>query len=231
MYTDPSIAQCHSRLRSNFIPGISEHETDVQMKDVIFAGTDTTGTNLSILIWQLAKHPEVYKKLQTEIAQAEQDGADYDPQTLPYLNAVIREGLRTSLANPTRLPRQVPPSGWTFKPSSGEPYHLPAGTQVGLSPMTVHLNPDIFPEPLAFRPERWIDDPTPEMHRDWMPFGLGSRQCIARNLAMMELTLVVRALAKSDVLEGARPVKESIEMVEWFNAKVRDERIEVVWDG
>ncbi|KAI5358507.1 Putative cytochrome P450 [Septoria linicola] len=210
--------------------GISVEETDVQMKDVIFAGTDTTGTNFGMLLWSLAKHPEVYRKLQAEVAEAESTDPDYNHPSLPYLEAVVKETLRTSMANPTHFPRIVPPAGWTYtSPSTGQTYHIPGGTQVGLQCWTLHFNPDVFPEPHAFKPERWLN-PTKEMLRDWFPFGLGPRQCIARNLAMLELTLATRAVARSGVMEGAKVVQEKIEVTEWFNAQIVGEKIELVWE-
>ncbi|KAF2166593.1 hypothetical protein M409DRAFT_66605 [Zasmidium cellare ATCC 36951] len=212
--------------------GITEHETDVQMKDVIFAGTDTTGTNFGSLLFQLAKHPDVHATLREEILAAEREDPDYNPQNLKYLDAVLREGLRTSMANPTRFPRQVPPQGFLYTSlTTTKTYNLPAGTLVGLSPYTLHLNPAVFPDPYEFKPSRWLDDrATPEMYRDWIPFGLGPRQCIARNLAMVELCLATRAVVRSGVLEGARPVGERLEVFEWFNAKVKGERIDLVWE-
>ncbi|TKA74391.1 hypothetical protein B0A55_04524 [Friedmanniomyces simplex] len=209
--------------------GISSHETEVQCKDLIFAGTDSTGTNLATLLWHLAKRPDVYQLLREEVAEADGQDPAYNPQSLRYLDAVVREGLRISMANPTRLPRIVPPQGFAFEASNGRRYFLPGGTQVGLQVYTLHFNPKVFPEPHAFRPERWLDDPTPEMQRDWIPFGVGSRQCIARNLATTELFLAVRAIARHDVLAGAEAVGEKIEMLEWFNSKIKGEKIELVW--
>lgn len=210
--------------------GCSNHETDVQMKDVIFAGTDTTGTNLANLLFQLAKHPVVYQRLREEILTAEQEDPDYNPQNLKYLDAVIRESLRMAMANPTRFPRSVPPSGFTYtSPSTSKSYHFPSGTVVGLQPWTLHFNPVVFPDPYAFQPERWMD-PTKEMLRDAIPFGLGPRMCIARNLALFELCLATRGVVKSGVLDGARVVKDRIEVLQWFNAKVKGERIELVWE-
>ncbi|CAK1368110.1 unnamed protein product [Cercospora beticola] len=206
--------------------GITPEETNIQMQDVIFAGTDTTGTNLALLLWNLTNHPSVLQKLHQELHEA----STTDPSTLPYLNATIKETLRLSMANPTRFPRIVPPSGWTYtSPSTSKSYHLPSGTQVGLQPWTLHFNPSVFPNPQTFNPDRWLD-PTKEMQRDWIPFNIGARQCIARTLAMMELILTARAVVNSGVLEGAKVVRERVEVVEWFNAKIVGEKVELVWE-
>lgn len=148
------------------------------------------------------------------------------------------------MANPTRLPRVVPQGGWTYTPSADfsftgqastatqeqKSYFLPAGTLVSVQIHTLHHNPAVFPDPYVFRPERWLDSPPAQlekMSRDHIPFGLGSRQCIARNLAMMELNRASAAIVESDVLDGARNVGDRIEILEWFNSKVRGERIEI----
>lgn len=210
--------------------GITCEETNIQMQDVIFAGTDTTGTNLAMLLWNLTNHPSVLHKLHQELTEAETTTPNYDPSTLPYLNAVIKETLRLSMANPTRFPRIVPPSGWTYtSPSTSKSYHIPSGTQVGIQPWTLHFKSSVFPDPHTFNPNRWLN-PTREMLRDWIPFNIGARQCIARNLAMTELLLTARAVVKSNVLKGAKVVKERVEVVEWFNAKIVGEKVELVWE-
>lgn len=71
---------------------------------------------------------------------------------------------------------------------------------------------------------------TPEANRYWFAFGAGSRACIARNLAMMELFMATERLVESDVLRGARPCQEKVEIFEWFNSSVKGEKIELVWD-
>lgn len=93
----------------------------------------------------------------------------------------------------------------------------------------LHHNPDVFPNPHEFLPERWLNA-TPEMARDSFYFGQGSRQCIARNFAAAGLWWATEALIRSDVLRGARPIKDKIEVLEWFNAKVIDGKIEMRWE-
>jgi cytochrome P450 len=200
--------------------GISREETIAQCKDLMFAGTDSTGMNLATICWYLTKRPDAYAKLRKEIV----DNHDVDPQTLPYLSGVIKEGLRLSMANPTRLPRIVSQSGLRVP---GLPY-IPPGASVGVSAYSVHFNDKVFENSREFRPERWLK-PTEEMLRDFFAWGAGPRQCIARNLATAELFWAVQELAKEDVLRGATPFKDDINILEWFNSKVIDERIDLVW--
>jgi cytochrome P450 len=169
--------------------------------------------------------PLRYKRLQEEISQADSEDPtlSYNPQNLKYLDAVIREGLRMGMSTPTRIPRVVPQNGWSF---AG--FYLPAGTVVGCQLHTLHFNPSTFPEPFAFKPERWLD-PTPEMQRDWIPFSLGARRCLARDLAQFELLLAVREVVRQDLLGGARAIGGELKMYEWFNSKLIRERLELVW--
>ncbi|KIX09072.1 uncharacterized protein Z518_00150 [Rhinocladiella mackenziei CBS 650.93] len=216
--THPSTSYPARLLQAGFTPS----ETRAQCKDLIFAGTDSTGMNLATILFLLAKNPTVYATLRDELKTAGDPRFD-DLQSLPYLRGVVKEGLRLSMANPSRLPRVVPAQGWTFKST-----HFPAGTVVSCTPYSLHLNPDVFPDPTAFKPERW-QEPSEEMMRDAIPFGLGSRQCIARNLATVELFCAVERVVRADVLQGARTVKDKIEILEWFNSKVIGERVDLVW--
>ncbi|KAK1657933.1 cytochrome P450 [Colletotrichum godetiae] len=215
--------------------GISKAEAAIQCMDLMFAGTDSTGMNFGAICWHLAQSPSTYQKLKDELASPE--AAQADPQTLPYLRGVVREGLRMSMANPTRLPRVVPPTGFSFatKMPTGETknFEFPGGTWIGCAPFSLHFNDAVFPNPQGFQPERWLD-PSEEMLRDAIPFGLGPRQCIARNLASSELFWAVRALGTSGVLDGAKPtglMKDRILVDEWFNSKVPGHAIELIWES
>ena len=200
--------------------GLSIDETVAQCKDLMFAGTDSTAMNLSTICFYLVQNPKKLERLRREV----QEQASADAQALPYLSAVVKEGLRLSMANPTRLPRVVPAGGLDVAGAS-----IPAGTIVGVGAYSIHLNPEVFPNPRKFEPERWLDA-TPEMARDSVAFGVGARQCIARNLATAELFWAVRAVAANEVLRGARTVGKEIKIIEWFNSKVVGEKIELIWD-
>ncbi|TVY34663.1 Pisatin demethylase [Lachnellula subtilissima] len=198
-------------------------ELKAQCKDLLFAGTDSSGMNLATIFRQLVLHPDMYENLRKELL----DNAGpqrQEIQSLPLLSAVVREGLRISMANPTRLPHVVPAGDWTFKGA-----HFPAGTIVGCSATELHFNSTVFPNPRSFQPERWFDA-TQEAQKSFFAFGAGSRSCIAKNLAMTELYMATERLVLSDVLKGARVVQEEIEIYEWFNSKVEGEEIELVWE-
>jgi len=117
----------------------------------------------------------------------------------------------------------VPQQGWNFDDT-----FFPPGTVISCTPYSLHLNPAVFPDPLTFQPERWLE-PTEEMVRDAIPFGLGPRQCIARNLASVELFCAVEKVVRADVLTGAKTLTDKIEILEWFNSKVVGERIDLAW--
>ena len=147
-----------------------------------------------------------------------------DAASGPYLRGVVREGLRLSWANPIRLPRVVPTGGFTW----GK-HFFPAGTHVGVASFQLHQDEDVFPEAQKFRPERWLN-PTEDMLRNFFAFGKGNRTCIARSLGTVELTLATRKVAEADALKGARTVQDRIEIYEWFNSRVKGEKIELIWE-
>ena len=168
-----------------------------------------------------------YEILRREVlANAHAGEKKQDIQALPYLSGVVREGLRLSMANPTRLPHIVPQGGWTFKGT-----HFPAGSFVGCSATELHLNPRVYPNPNSFQPERWLpENVTAAAEKSFFAFGAGARACIARNLATVELYMATEKLAQKDVLRGARAVQDTVEIYEWFNSSVKGEKIELIWE-
>lgn len=170
-----------------------------------------------------------YETLRTELLTNAQAGdKKQDAQFLPYLSAVVKEALRISMANPTRLPHIVPSTGLTLSNIT-----IPPGTIVGVSAYSLHFNPTVFTSPHSFIPERWLPDQVTEsMSKSFFAFGAGSRACIARNLAMTELYWATEKIVERDVLRGAKLPngKEDVEINEWFNSSVKGEKIELVWE-
>ncbi|KAI1378646.1 cytochrome P450 [Hypoxylon crocopeplum] len=203
-----------SRLLERAIP---RDQVQVELKDLCFAGTDSTGMNMAMILWYLCKSPDKYVKLREEIL--ERAAKDEDILSGPYLRGVVREGLRLSWANPIRLPRVVPQSGWHYRN-----YFFPAGTSVGVAAFQLHQDEKVFPDPQRFLPERWLQ-PTDQMLTNFFAFGKGNRACIAQNLGTAELTLATAKLALADLLKGATAVQSRIDILEWFNSRVEGEQI------
>ena len=162
-----------------------------------------------------------YAALRKEVLDNE--SAKVDVLNLPYLGGVVKEALRLTMTISIRLPRVVPEGGWEYKK-----FRFPAGTKVGVAAFQLHLDDGVFPHPEEFRPTRWFDA-THDMNRDFLPFGKGARSCIARHLAITELSVVTEKLARLDVLGGAKPTADSIEKYEWFFSRVKGDRIDLVW--
>lgn len=213
--------------------GISKRETILQCMAVMFAGTDSTAVKLVTIIFHLVQNPDVHERCRRELEAAKEDDV-VDLQTLPYLRAIVREGLRLGMANPARFSRTAPQGGFV---TNG--FYLPEGTDVGLAPYVLHHKPELFPKPFEFHPERWLNGgegrlPWSQMHsremdRDLIPFSVGSRQCIAKNLATYELLVATKAIVESRVLEGAQTCTKTIPLKEYFNVEIEKHRLEIEW--
>jgi hypothetical protein len=213
--------------------GISRTETLIQCKAAMFAGADSTAVMLATILFHLVQKPQIHQQLKHEILQSP---ANIDPQTLPYLRAVVREGLRLGMANPVRLTRIVPNDGQSLTVSG---FYLPPGTIVGAAAYVFHHNPEVFPDPFEFQPERWLalgvdgkDNDAQARRvrdRDTFAFGLGSRACIGRNLATQQIFVSVKEVVRRGVLEGAKTCTPNIEIIEWFNAEIKGHHLEIEW--
>ncbi|KAJ4865712.1 cytochrome p450 domain-containing protein [Trichoderma breve] len=210
--------------------GITPSETEVQCQAVVFAGSDSTAVKLATILFHLVQNQDCLRRLKEELQAAETEDEAVALQEQPYLLAVIKEGLRVGMANPTRMTRVVPAKGMQV----GEVY-IPPGTIVGVAPYIVHHDPAVFPDPFAFRPERWLEADRdnglkrPNMDRSLLMFGAGLRACIGRNLAQKQLTETIKAVVKSSVLEGAQTCQKRIELVEWFNAEIKGHTLDIEW--
>ncbi|KAM6517409.1 hypothetical protein FSOLCH5_008371 [Fusarium solani] len=149
--------------------GISDEEIRAEAQAYIVAGSDTTATTLTYLIWSVCRDMKVKQTLVSELNKLPADFGDNDLRSLPYLNAVIDETLRLYAAAPSALPRVVPHGGSTL---AG--YYLPQDTVVSTQAWTLHRDPTLFPGPERFNPSRWLEA-TKEMRDGVMPFGGGAR--------------------------------------------------------
>ena len=143
--------------------------------DHMAAGIDTTGDGLCFLLWELSQ-PRSLKfqyKLQQELAQ----NRDVPMDQLPFLDAIVSEGLRCFPPIPMSLPRYVPQGGKTI-----DGYTLPGNTIVSCQAYSVHrMNTGVFPDPDRFNPDRWmVDDGDVERRRLLFAFSNGGRGCVGK---------------------------------------------------
>ncbi|RDL36124.1 Uncharacterized protein BP5553_06736 [Venustampulla echinocandica] len=171
------------------------------------AGIDTTGDALCFLIYQLSlpKNYQVQDQLIAELS-SNKDKALND---LPYLEAVIKEGLRCFPPIPMSQPRCVPSTGRII-----DGYSIPARTIVSCQAWSVHqLNPDVFDQGDKFLPERWLDSKSVlRMNSLLFSFGAGGRSCTGRHLAMVEMKCLLRELYSLYRTKIAPEMKGSMEL-------------------
>lgn len=122
---------------------LSMDDVHLEASGLIVAGTDTTSTTLTYLVWAVLSQPKLQQELETEVAALDEIYGDTDLERLPLLNAVIEETLRLYGAAPAGLPRAVPPGGVTI-----DDQVIPAGTTVTTQAYTFHRDPNLFPRPL-----------------------------------------------------------------------------------
>ena len=156
--------------------GVSFDELQAQADVLVLAGSETTATALSGILYYLGINPHVYARLAHEIratlgSYEEITGRSTEP--LPYLKAVIDEGLRIYPPAPIGLPRVSP--GETV-----DEHFIPQGTIVHVSSWSVTHSELCFHEPWKFIPERWLDPECKDDKSASRPFILGSRACLGR---------------------------------------------------
>jgi len=170
---------------------IPDAELRDQLVTLLLAGHETTATALAWTFDLLLRNPAALTRLRAELAE----GGD------EYLRAVISESLR--------LRPVVPLAGRRLGAELRVGDHLlPAGTDVTPAFWLTHTRPDLYPEPLEFRPERFLADP-PDTYA-WVPFGGGVRRCLGAAFAEFEMRIVLREVLTRCELRGARSAPERI---------------------
>jgi cytochrome P450 len=184
--------------RSDLVAALAEAgESPARIRDTVLmtmlAAHHTTGVAISWTLYQLARHPDVAERVADELDRVLGDRAapEYgDLKELTYLDMVLREAMRL-----------YPPGPYGARETTedlelGE-YTVPAGTTIFYPFWAVHMNPDYWPDPQVFDPERFTAEASANRPRlAYIPFGLGPRSCEGAALAMVEAELVLAILLK-----------------------------------
>lgn len=184
--------------RSDLVAALAEAgESPARIRDTVLmtmlAAHHTTGVAISWTLYLLARHPDVAKRVAAEVDQVLGEGAvpQYgDLKKLTYLDRVLREAMRL-----------YPPGPYGARETTedivlGE-YDIPAGTTIFYPFWAVHMNPEYWPDPQVFDPDRFTPEASAGRPRlAYIPFGIGPRSCEGAALAMVEAELVLAVLLK-----------------------------------
>jgi cytochrome P450 len=171
---------------------MSDAELRDQLLTLLVAGHETTATALAWGLDMLLRNPGVMDRLREEVLAGDSD-----------------EYLRASIAEILRLRPVVPLAGRRLAEGlSVDGLELPAGTDVTPAIWLTHTDPETYPDPLAFRPERFIERP-PETY-SWIPFGGGVRRCLGASFAEFEMRIALRAIVSRCELDPVRGRPETI---------------------
>lgn len=178
--------------------GFSMDELWGESNLLIIAGSDTTSTAMAGTFFYLAHNPSALQKVAQEIRDTFSDVEDIvsGPKLsgCTYLRACIDETMRMTPPVAGALPRKVLPGGIDI-----DGHHIPAGVDVGVPHYAIHHNPDYYPRPFDYNPERWLSDAAvnplheklPDAHSAFCPFSIGPRGCIGKGLAYVELSVTI----------------------------------------
>jgi len=172
--------------------GMSDRQLRDEALTLFAAGHETTANALTYALMLLGEHPEIDARLQTELGSAlgDRKATAADVSKLPLTDAVIKESLRL-----------YPPAYMIGREATREvrigAWELPPRTTVLMSIWGMHHDPRFFPDPEAFRPDRWLDGSTTSLPKYvYQPFGGGPRVCVGNHFAMMEAVLTLAALLR-----------------------------------
>lgn len=165
--------------------------TSAQLRDevmtLLLAGHDTTAAGLSWMLSLLANHPQVAARVAAEGEQLSHTGL----AGLRYTEQVVHETLRLYPPAPGVFLREA------LQDVQADPYHLPRGSLVHMPSWVVHHDPEFFPDPFRFDPDRFQPNPVPSRPDfAYFPFGGGPRICLGQSFALMEMAIVAAVLLR-----------------------------------
>jgi cytochrome P450 len=164
---------------------MTDAEVRDELKTLLIAGHETVAVALAWAFYWLHRQPEVMQRLQAELHTLHRPPHADDLAHLPYLSAVCSEALRLYPVVPA-VSRQL------RQPLRLCGYTVPAGVAVGAAIPLAHCNPERYPDPLRFRPERFLEQRYTPF--EYLPFGGGARRCVGAAFAVYELKIVLGSI-------------------------------------
>lgn len=177
---------------------LGREELTAEALTQLIAGSDTTSNSSCALLFHVARTPGCLGKLQAELDAAIPAGVTVPTfdmvRDLPYLQNVLNEALRYHSTSGIGLPRQIPLGSAQGVELLG--HYFPPGTVLSVPSYTMHHSKAIWGDDAdEFRPERW-DSLTARQKNAFIPFSTGPRACVGRNVAEMEMKLIVATWAR-----------------------------------
>ena len=156
---------------------------------LMMAAHDTITSSMTVLLWQLARHPQWQQKLRLEARAA----AGGDAQNLSFEGLAQLELAEMALKEALRLMPPLPATPRrALKEFSFGGYRIPAGTGIGISAAAVHADPAYWPEPAHFDPLRFAPEAAAKRHKyAWVPFGGGAHMCLGIHFAYMQVKVLL----------------------------------------
>jgi len=176
---------------------LGREELTAEALTQLIAGSDTTSNSSCALLFNAVRTPGVIQKLQEELDRAIPANIDVPTfdmvKDLPYLQAVLNEALRFHSTSGIGLPRQIPHDSPGIHLNG---HYFPPGTVLSVPTYSVHHSKEIWgPDADEFNPDRWFKL-TPRQKNAFIPFSHGPRACVGRNVAEMEMKLIVASWAR-----------------------------------
>jgi cytochrome P450 len=153
------------------------------------AGSETSATSIATITYFLLRSPTAYAKLTTQVrgrftSLQEIDIASTSASELPYLHAVMDEGMRVVPTASVGFSRNAPEPGVMV-----DGHFVPAGTELYLSSWTAARDERYFHDPTSFKPERWLDPGNTDTKEASQPFSVGPRSCPGKTFAYAQMSL------------------------------------------
>ncbi|MGH8519379.1 MAG: cytochrome P450, partial [Panacagrimonas sp.] len=166
--------------------GLSEDELMGEALELVVAGHDTSAMTLAWTLFLLDRHPAVLRELKAELDEvlAGRTPTLADLPRLTALDRVVKEGMRVLSPAPMQFLRTCAEDGTVLGA-----HRLPRHANVLVSPIALHRDARIYPEPRRFRPSRWIDWTPPAY--GYLPFGAGPRACVGMVFAAQSVRLML----------------------------------------